>query len=196
MRSFFSCVSFLLIITSSKRYPSFSIAGIDTPSSGNPTIIPRMASASVSIRTVPDQNHEDLCAALTAYVGQVFSNLKSRNTCSVEFRAQGQWWLGDLNDDCFTWTSDAIQSVWKQKPLFTREGGTIPILTKLEQKLGCKSMLLPLGQAGDNAHLANERISISNLLKGSEVFARLFSTSIKQQEGSNNNNNNNNAATK
>jgi di- and tripeptidase len=59
--------------------------------------------------------------------------------------------------------------------MFTREGGSIPILSKLEQGLNVKGLILPIGLSTDNAHLANERVSLQALLKGLEVFREIFS---------------------
>jgi acetylornithine deacetylase/succinyl-diaminopimelate desuccinylase-like protein len=86
--------------------------------------------------------------------------------------------LGDLaNNSYFGAASRALEKIWGQKPMYTREGGSIPILSKLEETLNVKSLILPIGLSSDNAHLPNERVSLQALLKGMEVFREIFSTS-------------------
>lgn len=49
------------------------------------------------------------------------------------------------------------------KPLKIREGGTVPTIFWLEQEFKAPCVHLPLGQASDAGHLANERMRLLNL---------------------------------
>ncbi|KAL8649025.1 MAG: hypothetical protein Q9226_005750 [Calogaya cf. arnoldii] len=60
------------------------------------------------------------------------------------------------------------------KPLFIREGGSIPAIRFLEQEFEAPAAHLPCGQASDKAHLDNERLRLSNLYKSKEIFKRVF----------------------
>ncbi|KAF7545367.1 hypothetical protein G7Z17_g9232 [Cylindrodendrum hubeiense] len=62
-----------------------------------------------------------------------------------------------------------------RKPLFIREGGSIPAIRFLEKEFGAPAAHLPCGQSSDAAHLDNERICLINLLKAREIFAKVFS---------------------
>ena len=44
----------------------------------------------------------------------------------------------------------------------------------LEKALKCTTLILPIGQASDSAHLANERIRIENLTRGITLFSIFF----------------------
>lgn len=61
-----------------------------------------------------------------------------------------------------------------RKPLYIREGGSIPSIRFLEKEFNAPAAHLPCGQASDSAHLDNERLRVSNLLKSREIFARVF----------------------
>jgi di- and tripeptidase len=61
-----------------------------------------------------------------------------------------------------------------RKPLYIREGGSIPSIRFLEKEFGAPAAHLPCGQASDSAHLDNERLRIGNLLKSREIFAKVF----------------------
>lgn len=61
-----------------------------------------------------------------------------------------------------------------QKPLYIREGGSIPAIRFLEQELDAPAAHLPCGQASDSAHLDNERLRLLNLYKSREIFRKVF----------------------
>lgn len=83
-------------------------------------------------------------------------------------------WLGNFESEPFRSLEDAVVGVWKQKPLYIREGGSIPAIKFLEKELGAPAAQLPCGQASDNAHLENERLRVINLHKSREIFRRVF----------------------
>ncbi|KAI4144014.1 MAG: hypothetical protein L6R39_004352 [Caloplaca ligustica] len=60
------------------------------------------------------------------------------------------------------------------RPLFIREGGSIPAIRFLEQEFKAPAAHLPCGQASDKAHLDNERMRLSNLYKSKDIFKRVF----------------------
>lgn len=60
------------------------------------------------------------------------------------------------------------------KPLYIREGGSIPSIRFLEKEFGAPAAQLPCGQASDSAHLENERLRVVNLYKSREIFRRVF----------------------
>ncbi|KAF2092255.1 beta-Ala-His dipeptidase [Saccharata proteae CBS 121410] len=61
-----------------------------------------------------------------------------------------------------------------RKPLYIREGGSIPAIRFLEKQFGAPAAHLPCGQASDSAHLDNERLRLVNLYKSKEIFKRVF----------------------
>ncbi|KAF4452510.1 di- and tripeptidase DUG2 [Fusarium albosuccineum] len=61
-----------------------------------------------------------------------------------------------------------------RKPLYIREGGSIPAIRFLEKEFGAPAAHLPCGQSTDSAHLDNERICLLNLIKAREIFAKVF----------------------
>lgn len=69
-------------------------------------------------------------------------------------------------------TSAASGSV--RKPLYIREGGSIPAIRFLEKEFNAPAAQLPCGQASDNAHLDNERIRVVNLGMAKMIFGKVF----------------------
>lgn len=61
-----------------------------------------------------------------------------------------------------------------RKPLYIREGGSIPSIRFLEKEFSAPAAHLPCGQASDSAHMDNERLRVSNLYKSREIFRKVF----------------------
>ncbi|KAE8419055.1 hypothetical protein BDV36DRAFT_282466 [Aspergillus pseudocaelatus] len=61
------------------------------------------------------------------------------------------------------------------RPIYIREGGSIPTIRFLEKEFSAPAANLPCGQASDNAHLYNERLRVQNLYKSREIFSYVFS---------------------
>ena len=61
-----------------------------------------------------------------------------------------------------------------RKPLYIREGGSIPPIRFLEKEFNAPAAHLPCGQASDAAHLDNERLRVKNLIKSREIFSTVF----------------------
>lgn len=55
-----------------------------------------------------------------------------------------------------------------------------PVASTLEKLLKAPALLVPFGQASDNCHLSNERLSRENLLRGKNVIKNLLHE-IEQQ---------------
>lgn len=62
-----------------------------------------------------------------------------------------------------------------QKPLYIREGGSIPSIRFLEKEFDAPAAQLPCGQASDSAHLDNERLRLVNLYNSKKIFKKVFS---------------------
>lgn len=58
-----------------------------------------------------------------------------------------------------------------QKPIPTREGGSIPIVSLFKDILGLDSILMGFGLNSDAIHSPNESFGVENYLKGIETVA-------------------------
>lgn len=155
------------------RYPTLTVHKIDV-SINNPTIIPRNAKAAVSMRVVPDQTITDICGQFEKYVQDVFSQSNSDNRISITIESAAEYWLGDLNSKYFKAVENAIAEEWNMKPLYIREGGSIPAVRWLEKFCNAPAIHIPFGQSSDQAHLHNERIRLLNLHAGRRIVKSLL----------------------
>lgn len=157
------------------RFPSLTIHRVSVSGPSNATIIPRAASAAISLRIVPDQELSVIKECLVTYLESEYSRFKSGNKLSVSIDHEAEPWLGDPENDAFRTLEEAIMEEWsvgeggerveRVKPLYIREGGSIPTARFLEKEFGAMAAHLPCGQASDHAHLDNERLRLVNLYK-------------------------------
>lgn len=68
------------------------------------------------------------------------------------------------------------------KPIYIREGGSIPTIRFLEKEFSAPAANVPCGQASDNAHLDNERLRVENLFKSREIFRAVFAGIAQSNE--------------
>ena len=66
------------------------------------------------------------------------------------------------------------QTKQRRKPLYIREGGSIPAIRFLEKEFDAPAAHFPCGQASDSAHLDNERLRLVNLYKSRDIFKKVF----------------------
>ncbi|KNZ59275.1 hypothetical protein VP01_176g6 [Puccinia sorghi] len=182
------------------RQPSLSIHKIDVTGPAHSTVIPASAQSAVSIRIVPDQSLEDISRSLVSFLEEAFKPLNSSNTLEVKINQTADWWLGHPQDLHSVALAECVEEEWGIKPLWIREGGSIPSIPFLEQECGsfylfwayrqtkfrssfvshsatlvnAKAIHLPMGSASDSAHLPNERIKMVNLEKGNNVVANFL----------------------
>ena len=68
----------------------------------------------------------------------------------------------------------ALTDTFGCPPLYTREGGSIPIITLMSDVLDADVLLLGWGQDDDNAHAPNEKFSLAAFHQGIKAGARLL----------------------
>ena len=174
--------------------PTLSIVDVRTGGGGpgqeasrfGPTrfsVIPRSATAKISIRFVPRQEPHVLFELLKSHVESEFLKLGSMNKVGLTVERVGGWWEADKESAWLPMVEESIEKEWGMKPLYVREGGTMPVARLLEELLLAPAVMIPMGQSSDNPHLANERIRRSNLIKGKNVVRRLLEEFKVKSEG-------------
>ncbi|GAA6048648.1 hypothetical protein JCM3770_001999 [Rhodotorula araucariae] len=156
------------------RQPALSVHKVEVPGPAQKTLIPNSATASVSIRIVPDQSLEDIVEMLKNYLQRSFETLKTTNKLTIDINHVADWWLGDVASPYVAAMSSCISEQWGVDPLFIREGGSIPSLPFLEREFGADAVHFPMGTSSDSAHLPDERIRVLNLENGKAIVAKWF----------------------
>ena len=156
------------------RFPSLTIHGIEGAfsDSGAKTVIPRKVTGKFSIRLVPNQTPEEVEKCVKDHVESVFKARHSPNQLTFGKVICGVApWVADVKHPSIEAAKMATKRVWGVDPDLTREGGSMPAALTFESMTNVKAMLLPIGQSTDGAHSNRERMSKTNYLNGSKLFA-------------------------
>ena len=136
---------------------------------GSKTVIPAEAGMKLSMRLVPDQDPEEVADQAEAYLKAV---CPPGYALEVRRLHGGRPVLTDPFSPPMRLMARALEEVWGRPPVYTREGGTIPVVAELKETLGAPIVLLGLGLPDDNLHAPNEKLDLVNLEKGVEVIRR------------------------
>jgi len=147
---------------------------------GAKTIIPAKAMAKISMRLVPDQDPKVIRRAFEEYVRQL---VPGGLEVEIDMHSDGQPWAVDPGGPLFQAAGSAVESAFGKAPLFTREGGSIPIVPMIQDILKAPVLLLGFATPGCNLHSPNEWISLSLYHKGIETIARLYDEVGKEMGG-------------
>lgn len=138
---------------------------------GAKTIIPSWASAKITMRLVPDQNPEEINDKLEAYLKKICPHsvrlevFKFSGANPVQVSTDGPWLKA---------AARAVKTGFGKEPLFTKEGGSIPVVETFKSVLGIDTLLVGFGQQSDNIHSPNERLLIEDFYRGCRTSVALL----------------------
>ena len=139
--------------------------------SGSKTVIPAWAMAKISMRLVPNQEpnevHEQLQQYLTGHAPKTV-------TWELLVHAGGEACITDINHPGVKALERALETVWQRKPIFRREGGSIPVVADMRKILGVESVLTGFGLPDDNLHAPNEKLHLPTWYRGIEALIHFF----------------------
>ena len=159
------------------RNPSLTVHKVEVSGPNNTTVIPQTALALILIRVVPNQNLAEIKRQLTAHLEHHFGRLGSDNALAIDIFHEAEPWLGDPTNAVYTILYRKLIENWgpqTPKPLFIREGGSIPSIRFLEKCFNAPAAQIPCGQGSDNAHLKDEKLRVLNLFKLRSVLYDTF----------------------
>ncbi|XP_072008446.1 beta-Ala-His dipeptidase-like [Engystomops pustulosus] len=158
------------------RYPSLSIHGIEGGFSGvgTKTVIPSKVIGKFSIRQVPNMQIPVVEKLVRKHLEDVFAKLNSPNRLKVSLEIGAMPWVAKVDDPQYEAAKRAIRKVFGIEPDLIRDGSTIPLARTFQDLTKKKVMMLPIGGADDGEHSQNEKISRSNYIQGTKIFASFF----------------------
>ena len=138
---------------------------------GPKTVLPCKAGAKFSFRLVPDQDPKTIETLLRKHLeavappGVTFDLQVSQGAPAV---------LVNVNSPGVHAATRAIEAGFGVKPVFIREGGSIPVVGLLKRNLNIDTLLLGWGQNDDNLHGPNEKFSLADFHRGIKSSAYLL----------------------
>ena len=135
---------------------------------GAKTVLPSKAMAKVSMRLVPDQDPDEIYELFETYV-----MAQAAETVSVKVAAMysGKPWVASLDHPALQAAANAVEAGFGKRPVFQREGGTIPIVSTFQEMLGIPTVLMGIGLPDENAHAPNENLYLPHFFNGIKASA-------------------------
>ena len=145
--------------------PTFEVNGLLSGFTGDgaKTVIPAVAMAKVSMRLVPDQDPETIARLFEAYVRKVTPKAVALEVTRLH---GGKPWMTEFDNPFVQAAGRAIERGFGRAPVFTREGGSIPVVSTFQEVLGLPTVLFGVGLPDENAHAPNEKLDLSNFHNG------------------------------
>ena len=146
---------------------------------GSKTVIPATAMAKISMRLVPDQDAADVYKQLKQYLEEEAP--KDIRWELIEMHG-GKPSISDVNNPGVRAYAKALETVWGISPFFKREGGSVPVVATMQDKLGIESIIGGFGLPDDNYHAPNEKLHLPTWYKGIEAMIHFF-LNLKPEKG-------------
>lgn len=153
--------------------PSCEINGISGgyEEKGFKTVLPSKAMAKVSFRLVGDQDPEKIRAAFRAHV-----QTRLPADCSAEFVPHGGSRASIVSADMpfLPPALTALEAEWQRPAAVIGCGGSIPVVTEVQQALDMDSLLIGFGLEDDRVHSPNEKYDLTCFHKGIRSWIRVL----------------------
>lgn len=145
--------------------PTLDVNGIigGWTGAGPKTVIPSKASAKISMRIVPDQRSKTLFRAFEKKVRTL-----APDGVGVEVRllAASDAVVIDAAAPPIRTAAAVVREIWGAEPVYTREGGSVPVVTQFARVLKVPTVMFGFGLPDDGAHAPNEKYHLPNFYKG------------------------------
>ena len=153
--------------------PTFEVNGLLSGFTGEgaKTVLPAVAMAKVSMRLVPNQDPDTIIKLFEDYVRKIAPKTVELKLTRMQ---GGKPWMTSFDNPFVQAASRAIEHGFGRKPVFTREGGSIPVVSTFQEELGLPSVLFGVGLPDENAHAPNEKLDVSNFHNGVIAAAYLY----------------------
>lgn len=139
---------------------------------GAKTVLPAKAMAKISMRLVPYQDDAEVENQLRQYVAAHAPKTVRWEVKKITESAPGV--LLERESSGARAAHSALLDTFGAEPIFVAQGGSVPIVTMLQAKLGLDSVLLGFGLPDDKIHGPNEKLHLPNYYRGIETYIRFF----------------------
>ncbi len=138
---------------------------------GSKTVLPSYAMAKISTRLVPEQDPDRVGEQLERYLTE---NAPATVQWELDQLASSPASISDRSSPWVEAYAQAAETVWGKRPLFRREGGSVPVVGEFQEYLGVDSVNAGFGLPTDNLHGPNEKVHLPTLMKGVQALIHFF----------------------
>ncbi|WP_150273032.1 dipeptidase [Paenibacillus tepidiphilus] len=130
---------------------------------GSKTVIPKEAHAKITCRLVGDQDPQQVLDAIEAHLN---ANIQTGARVHVKQMEKARAFNCDPTDPMLQKAADAFGKVYGTRALFTKDGGSIPIMESFSRILQAPVVLMGFGLDDENLHAPDEHFNLENFDKG------------------------------
>jgi acetylornithine deacetylase/succinyl-diaminopimelate desuccinylase-like protein len=154
--------------------PTFEINGIygGYTGEGAKTVIPAHAHAKVSCRLVANQDPKRIAKLVQKHLQGL---AKPGTKVKVTVLSAGSGVRADPTHPLVQCVERALEATWGKKPALIPEGGSIPPVADMQERLGVVPILCGFGNRDENMHAPEESFRLTSFYKGREACARIYS---------------------
>lgn len=138
---------------------------------GSKTVLPCYAMAKVSTRLVPDQDPEEVRQSFIQYLD---AHIPATMRYDLIEHAGSKASITDIKTTGVKALEKAFETVWGIRPVYKREGGSIPVVGHMKEILDAESVLTGFGLPDDNIHAPNEHLMLPVWYKGIDALIHFF----------------------
>lgn len=138
---------------------------------GAKTVLPARAHAKFSCRLVPGQDPDQIADLAKKWVEELADESVE---VSVRFFHGGEPVITDRDAPTVRAATRALSKVWDNDAVFTRGGGSIPVVATFSKVLQTPTVLMGLGLKDDRLHSPNEKFNLENFYAGIRASAYLW----------------------
>lgn len=153
--------------------PTLDVCGIwgGYTGEGSKTVLPSKANAKISMRLVPNQDSQKISELFQKH----FESIAPK---SVKVKVTpchgGEAYVSPIDMPAYKAAEKAYETTFGKRPIPTRSGGSIPIISGFERILGIKSILMGFGLGEDAIHSPNENYKVEHFFKGIETIPYFY----------------------
>ncbi len=153
--------------------PTLEVHGIagGFTGAGAKTVIPAKAVAKVSIRLVPNQDPDKIVPAFRNFLAD---NAPAGIRIELRVLSAGPAIMVDPDNSIIQTAARAFSEMLGKPTVFTRSGGSIPVVGDFANHLGIPSVLMGFGLPDDGLHSPNEKYRLDNYYQGIMTIAHFF----------------------
>jgi acetylornithine deacetylase/succinyl-diaminopimelate desuccinylase-like protein len=150
--------------------PAMTISGIAGGYAGRGVkgAIPARGVAKLGFRLVPDQDPREIEALLRRHAARGAPDVR------LQVLSRARPVFVDLRRPALRAAAAACRRTFGTTPAFLRSGGTIPIVSMLDELFGVPTVMLGFALADDGMHAPNERFLLHNLVRGIQTSIRFL----------------------
>ena len=173
-----------------RAYPTLEFVGIGGgyQGAGSKSVIPSECFCKISCRSAPGQDTRHLLDLVEKAVKERCPK-QVKVSCNREKSSCGEAYFVDPRgikggssikarrlSEAFGALEKCVSKIYGRKPLYLREGASIPLMSDIHRLTGLDCVMLGLFLPQDNIHAPNEGFSIESIKRGCAYYEEFFST--------------------